>query len=905
MNAISMSQPHSASSASTERLLHTKLMPPRLPSTAIPRDELLARLDVGLAKKVSLVTAPAGFGKTTLVRMWIANRDFRSAWVTLDENDNDPSRFWTYVVSAIRTFDPSVGKNTLSALMNSQPPSFQTLLTPLINDLARLKEPCVLVLEDYHAVTSAEISKAVSFLIQHLPEALHLVLIARADPELPLATLRVRDELVEISATHLRFTQEETESFLSMAMQADFPSVTVGRLLQKTQGWAAGLRLLALSLQNKSDVDIERLMETFSGSDRYVADYLIKEVFEGQPEDIRSFLLKTCFFNRLTGSLCDAITETKDSAVTLERLARDNMFIEQLERARDQIWYRYNPLFAESIQFLARQQLDHVSVQRLFEKASEWYEYHGLFDEAIETALAANLFDRAMELIEKFIEIHNLSESQTIGRWLENIPQQEILRHPAICFTYGQIILYSTDRFAPATASRIEPYLRTAESAWRAEENHPRLGQLLSFRGIVTWWQGEFQKAFEYARQSLDELPEYDAAWRGTSLLILSHEALTEGRILTAQDLILEARALLGAAQNNYGVLAAIQMLSEVFYWQGEFEEAEQLNQQIITEAVGDESMLDDQGFAALSLANIAYEKNDLGEAEQLAARALDLARQRGNELLQAQATIRLACIQAARNDLQRASELMKPLVSGMQHPTLLREVQEVQSRFSILSGDLLALKGWQALISNDRESRLNVQKEREALTLARLRMAEDKANEALELLKDRVNDALENGRVRSQITALCLEALAHHAKSDLTQAKKSLSEALTLGQAKGFRRIFLDEGTRIAVLLQAILPTLPTRNLSLFATTLLHSFPPEAMPLGGVTSSTVQVEALSQQEVRVLRLLVAGLSNADIARELVVSTNTIKTHVKSIYRKLNVKSRDEAREVARELKLL
>jgi ATP/maltotriose-dependent transcriptional regulator MalT len=305
-------------------------------------------------------------------------------------------------------------------------------------------------------------------------------------------------------------------------------------------------------------------------------------------------------------------------------------------------------------------------------------------------ALTAKLFRRAVALLEKFIEIHGLSEMLTLSRWLENIPQQEILLHPTLCFTYAEVILYSTDRFASATQARIEPLLSAAESAWRVAANHHQLGQLLSFRGIVVWWQGDFQKAFEYARQSLDELPEYDVLWRGNSLLILSYEALNEGRLLDAQDEILEARALLGAAQNIYGVLATIQILSQIFYWQGELEQAKQLNQQIVTEAVGEESMLDDQGFASLGLADIAYEKNELVEAEQLAARAADLAKQRGNEVLQVQATIRLAYIQAARNDFQSANELMKPLVSGMQHPALLREIQEAQARFSILSGDLV-----------------------------------------------------------------------------------------------------------------------------------------------------------------------------------------------------------------------
>jgi LuxR family maltose regulon positive regulatory protein len=891
---------------SNNPLLHNKLMPPRLNSNVIRRDDLLAHLDQGLSRKLTIVTAPTGFGKTTLVSMWISSRRFASAWVTLDQNDNDTTRFWTYVVSALRTLNSSIGKTTLSTLTTSQLPSFQTLLTPLINDLAQLNENSVLVLEDFHFIASKEIVDGVSFLIQHLPNSLHLILITRTEPDLPLPLLRVRDEMTEINTSDLRFGQKETEAFLQTATQIDFSPSAISQLLQKTEGWVAGLRLVVLSLHSKGRVgEVENLINSFSGRDRYIADYLIEEVFKSQSETVQSFLLKTCFFNRLTDSLCDAIIDANNSAALLEQLERDNLFLVQLERGHDQTWYRYNPMFAESIQYLARQRLAEASIQVLFEKASNWYEYHSLFDEAVETALTAKLFDRTIILIGKFIKIHDLSEMHTLGRWLENIPQQAILLHPTICFTYAQVILYSTDRFAPATATRIEPFLGAAESAWRIKENHERLGQLLSFRGNVQWWQGDFPKAFQYAHQSLGELPEHDVFWRGNSLLIISYEALNAGQIRDAQDYVLEARALLGAAQNIFGVLAAIQMLSEIFYWQGELEQAEQLNQQILSEAVGDESMLDDQGIASLNLAYIAYERNDLEQAEQRARRALELGQQRANEMLQVQATIQLAYIHAAKDNIARALELIKALEAKIQNPTLLREIQNAQVLFSIRANDVSSLEWWVKIISVENQTVLHLQKERELFTLARLRIVEGKIGDAMNLLKWWHEDALENGRARSQVEVLCLESLAYHADSNVGKATQSLSEALTIGQAKGFRRLFLDEGTRMAALLQATLSTLPNRSLRLFASTLLHSFSPGATSPLTATSSAVQIEPLSPQELRVLRLLVAGLSNADIAQELIVSTNTIKTHVKSIYRKLNVNSREEAREVARELKLL
>lgn len=887
-----------------ESVLHTKLMPPHLRSSTIRREHLMKRLDRGLNGKLILLSAPTGFGKTTLVSTWIASRDFASAWVTLDENDNDPSRFWTYLVSALRTFDPLIGKTTLSTLNAPQIPSFHALLTPLINDLARLTGTHLLVLEDFHFITSKEISESLSFLVQNLPDVLHLVLITRTHPDLPLPLLRARNELLEIDTHDLRFDAAESESFLRLSTQTEIPAPAIAGLLQKTEGWAAGLQLAALSLQNKHPDEVQEFVQNFSGSHRYISDYLIKEVFESQPERLQSFLLKTCFLKSLTASLCDSIAEVDNSGALLESLERNNLFLVRLERGGGPAWYRYNPLFAESIQVLARQQLSGASIRLLFERASSWYEYHGLLEEAIETTLTAELYQRAIALIEKYLEIHDLREAHTLSRWLGAIPQYEIMQHPLVSFTLAQIILYTEDRFAPATVVKIEPYLAAAESIWRAHEDSPRLGQLHSFRGNVAWWQGDLQKSFEYAHRSIIELPENDVLWRGNSLLMLGYEALNEGRILDTKDLILEARALLGAAQNIFGVLAAIQLLSEIFLLQGELEQAEQLNQQVLAEAVGDVSMLDDQGIASLSLANIAYERNELEKAEQLAVRALDLGTQRANEMLQVKAAVRLSQIYSARGDLSGAQDLVRSMESRIQNRGLLPEIQNAQALFSIRANHSSSLEWWVKLVSEENRNVLHLQKEREAFTLARLRIAGGRPKEAIALLKPWKEDATENGRTRAQAESSLLEALAYQAESNLMMAIPALTESLNLGHTKGFRRLFLDEGSRLAVLLQAALPSIHNRTLSLFAATLIHSLPVEAA--AGLTTAglLVQVEPLSQQELRVLRLLAAGLSNTDIARELVVSNNTVKTHVKSIYRKLNVKSRDEARQVARELKL-
>ena len=298
-----MSEAQRTPSKDAHNLLHTKLMPPRLHSTVIQRGVLLRRLDASPTKKLTLISAPTGFGKTTIVSMWLVSRKFKSAWVTLDENDNDPARFWTYVVSALRTFDSAVGKSTLSALMAPQPPSFQTLLSPLVNDLARLKDSCVLVLDEYHTITSAEINDSLSFLIQHLPESLHLIIISRNEPSLPLGIFRARGEMMDITAADLRFDETETQAFLHKALSIEIQPEVVARLQERTEGWAAGLQLAALSLQNKNVEEIEKFIRTFSGSHRYVSEYLIHEVFENQPELDAEFPAQNLFSESPDGFL--------------------------------------------------------------------------------------------------------------------------------------------------------------------------------------------------------------------------------------------------------------------------------------------------------------------------------------------------------------------------------------------------------------------------------------------------------------------------------------------------------------------------------------------------------------------------------------------------------------------------
>ena len=883
----------------TDPILHTKLMPPRIHAALIPRERLLTRLDDGLSKKLTLVNAPTGFGKTTLVSTWLGERELPFAWVSLDENDNDPVRFWTYAITALRRLDSDIGKIELAALATSQIPSFQTLLTSLINELAVRSTPLLLVLEDYHFITAPEIHADVAYLLQYMPETLHLVVLSRAEPDLPLGILRARDELLEIDAFELRFNQTETAAYVKETLKTELSPSMIEKLQQRTEGWAAGLRLATLALQNKSGEAAEQVIGSFSGGHRYIADYLIREVFESQPQSVQDFLLKTCFLNRLAGELCDVVTEGNGGEAMLDQLERANLFLVQLEHGRGRTWYRYNPLFAESIQTLARQRLGETGVQSVYEKACNWYASQQFFDEAIEMALAAGSFERAIGLVETYVGIYSLNEMRTLSRWIEHIPKALTLEHPAVCMMYAQVILFSSDRYAPATAARIEPYLQAAEQVWGGQGNDDKVGTVLALRGMMLLWQGEFQKSLEAVYAALEKMPESEVFWRGVSLLNAAGGELYAGSMLSAQDKILEARALLGASQNIFGLLAASGMLSDIFYAQGDMEMCAELCQQIMQDAVGDESMLDDQGNARLNLARVAYEQNDLETAARYAAEALELGERRANELLQAQALGQLALVHAAEGNSMQAREELKSHATRMQSPLALGELRTVEALLATHSGQEPG-----AWLLADREA-LALQKERETFILARWQIDNGKPAEALASLQPAQDQAERHERVRSQVEALCLVALAQNAAGNFSEAADSLLQALEIGQEKGFRRIFLDEGPGIAALLNQMLPLLNKHPADLYAKSLLQLFSREAdfSPMPKIESPAF-VEPLSEQEIRVLKLLAAGLSNRDIAGELVVSINTVKTHVKSIYRKLNINSREEARAVVKELKL-
>jgi len=931
-----MSQLQPIQYAETDELLSTKLTPPRLRLPLVFREPLLARLDEGLAHKLTLISAPAGFGKTTLVSQWLSDFRFsisdfgldptqtskfqnlkskiqnpKVAWIALDAGDNDPVRFWRYILAACQIFQTDLGQSALALLRNSPQPPFEALLTMFINELDRLLGQYVLVLEDYHLITSPQIHNLITFWLDHLPATLHLVIITRSDPPLPLARLRARNELNDLGAADLRFSLNETQAFLQQALPFPLPPETVERLDDRTEGWAAGLRLVALTLQGQEKLEqLDQFVNTLAGSHRPILDYLIADVFSAQPEPIQEFLLETTILTRLTASLCDTVTGRTDSGLILEQLERANLFLLPLDAAGQ--WYRFHALFAEAMQHYARQRLGEARLRELADKASQWYEAQGMLSEAVEVALSAQTFDRVAVLIEQLIAPRLVqNQYHTLRRWLEQLPEEILQAHPALCMTYTQALLFTSNPYTPAPIERFEKPLQMAEAHWRSVNNEAKLGEVLAFRAIVIWWHGDPRQSFTVARQALELLPEGEVQWRGISLIFVGAEELYAGNFNTARQTITQALALNQTARNIYGLLDSMLLLGELCARQGELHQAAQLYQQALTELDRTPMDRDDalfrRGRALLGLSALDLEWNALEIAEARASQALTISQQFPENDLMQRGSLILARWRYARGETAQAQQWLQSLIAQTKSPSLLREAEANLAWLALATGDLATAQRWAATRPQpDDISR--IQQEQEALVMARLLLAQGEADAALLLLDRWQAEAQGQRRTRSELEMRVLAALAHDAKQNRTQAKQILIETLTQAQAEGYQRLFLDEGERVAALLQAILPEAKETPLAAYIRTLLLAFRNFGLDEQIQNpKSKIQnlVEPLSPQEERVLRLLAAGLSNPEIARELVVSLNTIKTQVQSIYRKLDVHSREEASDVARELNLI
>lgn len=889
----------------THDLLQTKFVRPNQNATVIPRERLIASLDDGVSGKITLLSAPAGFGKSTLVSQWLAAKDtLIPAWVALDAGDNDPVRFWRYFITTCQAGDAMLGETALQRLTRSPLPNFEAVLTAFINDLSVLDEKRVLVLEDYHHITTPVIHTALAYLIDQLPPCLHLVIITRGECPLPLAKLRIEGELNELSADDLRFLPDEIQTFFQHTLAIDLRADILAQFHAQTEGWAAGLRLAALTLKDQDGTeDVSSMLAAFSGKHQYLADYLAEEVLGVLPEAIQDFLLRTSFLSGLTGDLCDAVTGRSDSAAILEDLQKANVFVTSL----DGRWYRYHALFAEAMQKVALRQFGSAQWYALHDKASHWYEQHGFIAEAAELRLVIDDYEHAARLITSFIDTSGVyAEYHTLKRWFEELPYDVLESHPTLCFTCAMTSLFTGDRRSPTTAVFIDKLLRVVEEQWQSEQKFEQLGRVYALRAMVAFWQGDLQAGFAAARHAHKLLADDDLTWRGMSLLQNALEEVLAGHNRMAKQYLLEAHAANEAVGNQHGASAARLLLARVYLQRGELQQARQIYEQIYDATATTVDFRDDLAHALTGLATLAYEWNDLEQAGQQASEAINIAHELGASELLVPAVLILARVWHALGETLEAQQLLRSTLADVHIPLLWREIQLVQAQLALAAGDVEAVQRWHA--SKDAEGGFipHTLQEQEVLLSARLLIQQREIDGALRLLKQWQADAHEQQRTHSEIEFTVLKALAYAEQGSPMQARKLLEQALSLAHIENYRRLFLDEGDQLAALLHETLPDINEQAYAVYTRILLVAFAEETQKSSEISSAgaVVLIKPLSEQERRVLRLLAAGLSNPEIAEQFVVSVNTVKTQVKSIYYKLNVSNRQQAAEVARHLNL-
>ena len=876
----------------------------------------------GAESKLTLISAPPGFGKTTLLAAWLAAApaDGRSvAWLSLDRADSQPATFWTYLITALQTVAPGVGASALSLLQESQPPPIETVLALVLNDLGAVANEVVLVLDDYHEVDTHELQGGMAFLVEHLPAQIHLVITTRADPALPLARLRARGELVEIRAADLRFTPDEAAGYLNEVMGLDLAARDIAALEGRTEGWIAALQLAALSMQGRDDV--AGFIAGFAGDDRYIVDYLVEEVLRRQPGRVRSFLLQTSILGRMSGPLCDAVTGQDGGRAMLEALDRANLFLVPLDDRRR--WYRYHHLFADVLRaHLVDEQPDRVP--DLHRRASAWYEQNGERSEAIRHAMAGEDFDRAAGLIELAVPAMRRSRQEAVLlAWLRALPDKVFAARPVLSvhhagalLAHGQLDgvearLQEAERWLDMTAEGQErPKPVSADRIVVDEEEFRRLPiGIAIYRAAQALAKGDVADTVKYARRALDLATADDDLLRGSAAGLLGLAYWTNGDLEAAHRSYAECMASLLKAGHVSDVMGCAMALADIRIAQGRLGEAESTYEQAL-------QLANEQGTPVLrgtadmhvGLSELSLERDDLDVAVQHLLTSRESGEHAGLPQNAYRWRVAMARVRKAEGDPGAALELLhaaEGLYLSDFFPRV-RPIAALKARVWVAQGRLDDALRWAREQGLSAEDDLSYLREFEHVTLARVLLArsiQDRADrtarEAAELIERLLRAAQEGSRTGTVIELLVLQALALQIQGNAPAALASLERALALAEPEGYIRLFVDEGLPMAILLEAastrqIAPTYVRRLLAALG------------PAGDTAPATQRlVEPLSDRELEVLRLLATDLDGPDIARELVVSLHTVRSHTKSIYAKLGVNNRRTAIRRAEELDLL
>jgi LuxR family maltose regulon positive regulatory protein len=905
-----------------EQLLATKLfIPPKRPEL-VPRPRLIEQLNACAHPncKLTLISTPAGFGKTTLISEWVQTVDGTTpptaiAWLSLDEGDNDPARFLAYLIAALNQAGGSaaeIGKGSLSMLHSPQQPAAEAVLTPLINEIATISDRIILVLDDYHVIESTQVDETLVFLLENLPPALHLVVATREDPRLPLSRLRARGQLTELRATDLRFTSSEAAEFINQVMGLDLSTEDIDALERRTEGWIAGLQLASLALlgtiSTQGRKDATSFIKSFTGSNRLVLDYLIEEVLSQQAQDVQNFLLETAILDRLTGSLCDAVTGQENSQAILERLERANLFIVLLDEERR--WYRYHHLFAD----LLRQRLRQTQPEKLpilHLRASEWFKVQGLNREAIKHSLDGRDYQGAAELIRAIaIDIIQQGEHTTVAGWVDAIPEE---------FAKGKLYLCVLHAWALQLMGQLETaeaYLIDAENILDSQE-YKDDGDADTIRGLIhsrrayaTFMFGEHNKTISYANQALDQLPETAALIRAQTALFLGIAYRYQGRLKEALATYNEISAIIQTIEGNSIVVLYYLHLGDLHTELAQLHRARELYEQALefTERQAGRPDMPFSGYVYVSIGRILRQWNQLEDAYRFTTKGLALCRDWNVADILALSCVELAFTYQALGEVDQARASMQEAIQMMEGFSAwgVKYVAGYRAKLNLAYGDLEAVERWAQTNDLVTNGDFEFHREIEYLALARVLIAQQQYEQAYTLAERIYRIARETGKRLTELEGLILLALVSSNRGEMDQALVHLERALSIGEPEGFIRIFVDEGTPMAGLLYEAL----SRGIAPdYVNRLLAAFPVEETEQSEATESQVfeanLVEPLSDREIEVLQLIAEGLTNQEIATRFYLSLNTVKVHTRNIYGKLDAHNRTQAVTKARALGIL
>jgi LuxR family maltose regulon positive regulatory protein len=873
----------------------------------------------GAESALTLVSAPAGFGKTTLLAEWLAVTvaDGRSvAWLSLDQRDNDPALFWTYLVAALKTAQ-GPGADALSLLQPPEPPNEVGLVT-LLNDLDAVSNDVVLVLDDYHVIDARDVQDGMAFLLEHLPSRIHLVIGSRTDPALPVARLRGRGELAEIRAADLRFTPGEAAAYLNEVMGLALTAADVAALEGRTEGWIAALQLAALSLRGREDT--AAFIAGFAGDDRYIVDFLAEEVLQRQPEDVQQFLLRTSILDRLSGPLCEAVTGRDGGKARLAALERGNLFLVPLDDRRQ--WYRYHQLFADVLHARLRDEQP-GDVPDLHRRASGWHEQNGEPSEAIRHALAAGDFERAADLVELAIPamLRSRQEASVLG-WLKLLPGEVVRVRPVLSVGFAGALL------AGGEFEGVEDRLRDAEHwldgatgigqgshAPAAEmvvvddaEFHRLPAEIELYRAAQALARGDGPGTVRHARRALELSPADEHLGRASAAALMGLASWASGDLEAGHSGYAECMAGLRRAGHIADTFGCAIALADIRRTQGRLGEAMRTYEQALQRASQPGgSVLRGTADMYVGMSEVHRERDDLRAATQHLLRSQELGEHIGLPQNRYRWRVAMARIRQAEGDLGGALDLLNEaerLYVGDFFPDV-RPVPALQARVRVAQGEWGEALGWARERGLSVDDELSYLREFEHITLARVLLAgyaaeraERSIQEATRLLERLLRAAEEGARTGSVIEILVLQALAHQARDDIPAALASLRRAVTLAEPEGYVRIFVDEGPPMASLLRVAAKQGITRT---YVRRLLGAVNKTG---DGAPASQALIDPLSERELDVLRLLGTDLGGPEIARELVVSLNTVRTHTKNIYAKLGVNNRRAAVRRAAELDL-